>query len=208
MTRNGVLAGASLFGLVWLGILLWQDVPVEGWWLRWVPTAVSVVMLLFWPVERWLWKYWPLNGLLWKRPFLGGTWRVTLQTSWKNPETGETPGPITCYMAVRQTLTTLSMRLMTPESRSLLVADRVLEESDGVFQVMAVYRNEPKIELRGERSEIHYGAFRLEIRGTPPSGLRGEYWTDRVTRGTMDFDSRVPKVLDTYEEAAQTFRGP
>ena len=82
-------------------------------------------------------------------------------------------------MAVRQSLTTLSMRLMTAESSSRLIAYKMVEENDGVFLVTGVYTNTPKLELRGDRSEIHYGALLLQVLGDPPISLEGHYWTDR-----------------------------
>lgn len=142
------------------------------------------------------------------RPDLRGTWRVVLKSEWVDPKTGRSPEPITCYMAIRQTLTTLSMRLMTPESSSWLVAHRVMLSPDGLYQVAGVYTNKPQVHLRGDRSEIHFGAILLDVHGDPPAELDGHYWTDRDTRGAMQLTDRRRETCSTFEEAAAVFGPP
>ena len=122
-----------------------------------------------------------------------------------NLDTGQRIDPITCYMAVRQSLTRLSMRLMTPESSSWLIAHKIVEENDGVFRVAGVYTNMPGIELRGDRSEIHYGAFLLEVLGEPPTSLEGHYWTDRNSRGAMRLSNKRADTFSTYYEARDQY---
>ena len=108
-------------------------------------------------------------------------------------------------MAVRQSLTTLSMRLMTAESSSRLIAHKMVEENDGVFLVTGVYTNTPKLELRGDRSEIHYGALLLQVLGDPPISLEGHYWTDRNSRGSMRLSNKKKAIFSTYEEARDRY---
>jgi hypothetical protein len=108
-------------------------------------------------------------------------------------------------MAVRQTFSSLSMRLMTPESASWLIAHNIVRSNDGMFQVAGVYMNRPNLPLRGERSEIHYGAILLDVQGRPPSALEGHYWTDRHTRGTMRLTRKEAKTFATFEEARRAF---
>lgn len=192
-------------GLVWLALLALDGVVVDIQWLRHGATVVPVLLVALGAFDNWLWKARWLNGWFAKRPVLCGTWEVSLQTEWVNPKTGVRPGPITCYMAVRQTFSFLSMRLMTPESVSWLIAHNIVRSNDGIFQVAGVYMNEPDISLRGERSEIHYGALLLDVQGQPPRSLSGHYWTDRETRGTMVFARRMAKVCATFEEAQREF---
>lgn len=194
-----------LVGAVWLVLLVIDGVAVELRWLRYVTTVVPILLVLLGAFDNWLWKARWLNGWFTKRPVLCGTWEVSLQTEWVDPKTGTTPGPITCYMSVRQTFSSLSMRLMTPESASWLIAHNIVRSNDGVFQVAGVYMNKPNLPLRGERSEIHYGAILLDVQGQPPTALEGHYWTDRRTRGTMRFTRRKAKSFATYEEARAAF---
>jgi hypothetical protein len=192
-------------GVVWLALLALDGVVIELQWLRHGATVVPVLLVALGAFDNWLWKARCLNGWFTKRPVLCGTWQVTLQTEWVNAKTGERPGPIDCYMVIRQTFSSLSMRLMTPESVSWLIAHNIVRSNDGTFQVAGVYMNKPDLSLRGERSEIHYGALLLDVQGQPPSSLSGHYWTDRQTRGKMDCTRKITKVCATYAEAQHTF---
>lgn len=188
-------------GLVWLALLAVSGVVVELRWLRHGTTVVPVLLVVLGAFDNWLWKARSLNGWFTKRPVLCGTWEVSLQREWVNPLTRERPGMSTCYMAVRQTYSSLSMRLMTSESVSWLIAHNIVRSNDGTYQVAGVYMNTPDLSLRGERSEIHYGALLLDVQGQLASSLSGHYWTDRETRGTLAFRRRVANIYATYEEA-------
>ena len=51
---------------------------------------------------------------------------VELQSDWINPATNLGVPLIVCYMGVAQTLSTLQMHLMTPESESWFIAERMV----------------------------------------------------------------------------------
>ena len=113
-------------------------------------------------------------------------------------------------MGVAQTLSTLQMHLMTPESESWFIAERITPSRSKVgYRVAGVYTNEPKTHLRGKRSEIHLGGLLLETHGPAnrPNTLTGEYWTDRKTKGQMTFTERLPDVLTRFEDAKMAFAG-
>ena len=155
---------------------------------------------------RWSW----LHGWFVKRPDLRGTWRVELQSDWIDPVTNVGVPIIICYMGVAQTLSTLQMHLMTPESESWFIAERITPSRSKVgYRVAGVYTNEPKTHLRGKRSEIHLGGLLLETHGPAnrPNTLTGEYWTDRKTKGQMTFTERLPDVLTRFEDAKRAFAG-
>ena len=118
---------------------------------------------------------------------------------------------IVCYMGVEQTLSTLQMHLMTPESESWLLASSIRPARSGKgFEVTGVYSNEPKLDLRTARiSEIHRGAITVNTHGDSrqPSQLTAEYWTDRGTNGTMDFTDRIAEVCTRFRDAHQLFSG-
>jgi len=136
-----------------------------------------------------------------KHPIVEGTWKVALQTRWRNPETGVVPGPIAGYMAIRQKYDSLSMRLMTRESSSVLLGAEILTEPDGTRSIVGVYRNEPVMAVR-ERSRIHHGALLLKVNGQPPNRLTGKYWTDRDTAGDMDLSERKAQLFEDFDSAA------
>jgi hypothetical protein len=194
-----------IVGVAWLGLLVLDGVAVQMQWLRHCSTVVPILLILLAAFDKWLWKLPIVNGSFTHRPVLHGTWMVMLQTEWKDPKTKQIPGPITCFMTVRQTYASLSMRLMTPESSSALIANSVVRSDDGVVRVVGVYMNTPGIALRGKRSEIHYGALLLEVHDLRPTSLEGHYWTDRHTRGSLRFVRRVTTLLTTYDSARLAF---
>lgn len=152
--------------------------------------------------NKYMWAWSIFKGWYIKRPDLRGSWKVELKSSWVDPETGKGIDPIYGYAVIRQSLTYLSVRLMTKESRSILVAHSIeQQENADLFKLVGVYRNEPKIELQGVRSEIHHGSFALEVHGSPVYELQGHYWTDRATKGGMKLSDKTKRLYDTYEQA-------
>jgi hypothetical protein len=78
-------------------------------------------------------------------------------------------------------------------------------QDDDVYQLVGVYQNKPDVTLRGQRSEIHYGAMLLDIRGDPPTSLSGHYWTDRDTKGTIELTERTAELAASFREGARRF---
>jgi hypothetical protein len=188
-------------------ILLWLRGTPITWQLFWPFSLVlSFLGITATAFERWLWKLPLLQGWFVKRPDVSGTWLVDLRSEWVNQRTGAKLDPIGCYMAVRQTLSSLNMCLLTPESSSWFIAHKITLSDDDVYQIAGVYLNNPKLPLRGDRSEIHYGAVLLDIQGFPPESLEGHYWTDRNSRGTMVLTHRKKKVFSTFEQAQAAFQ--
>jgi hypothetical protein len=166
---------------------------------------LSAVCFVF---DKWAWKWSLFKYWLVNQPNLHGTWKVLLKSDWVNPETKEQVAPIECIMTIRQNYSRFSARLFTRESSSYLVAHKIELQNDGVFQLFGTYQNTPDISLRGKRSEIHYGALVLEVRGDPPKSLVGHYWTDRGTKGSLELTDRVPALLTSYNEGIKRFELP
>lgn len=206
LSRLHIASFIGLTILVWLVALWIQGQPVLSTeFLRPFSVVVATIATIVGVFTRWAWAWPVFRGWYVKRPDVRGTWKVVLKSNWVDPATGKGVDPITAYIAVRQTLTGLSLRLMTPESRSKLVAHSIEIENDGIYRIAGIYQNEPRVELQGDRSEIHYGSLLLEVYGEPPQLMEGHYWTDRGTRGSMTVTDRQKKVLDTYEAAQKTF---
>jgi len=204
LTRLHISSFIGLTIAIWLLALWFQGMPVlSADFVKPFGTVVGVITLIVTVFNKYMWSWKIFKGWYVTRPDLRGTWKVELNSSWINPETGEETPPIYGYAVIRQSLTFLSLRLMTRESpRSVLVAHSIeQQEDDDLFKLVGVYRNEPKIELQGVRSEIHHGSFALEIHGSPVKELEGHYWTDRATKGGMKLVGRVDKLYSTYEQA-------
>lgn len=187
------------------GAVLWlQGTPLSWKYLAPFTTVVSVLVVVALAMEHLLWRLRIFQGWLFDCPNLRGTWTVTIQSEWVNPETGERIPAITAYAGVVQTLSKLQIQLMTPESESCLLAHAIEPTPCGNrFNVSVVYANIPGVELRGVRSERHVGAAQIATHGAKykPDSLTAEYWTDRKTVGRMIFEGRVPTVYSRYEDA-------
>lgn len=135
---------------------------------------------------RALWRWFPmLNRAFF--PDLNGTWSGTLQTTWKDPQTGITPGPIAATVTIRQGLFDINIKLTTGESTSH--STRVIAESDpnaDRYRLWYSYDNRPKAEVQF-RSTQHEGICWLEISlADAPDRLAGQYFTSRRTNGDIE----------------------
>lgn len=193
-----LVIGAALWG----ASLLVQGVAVEPSWARPLSGVTAILLGLIGCFDLFLWRIPILQGWLVKRPNLRGTWAATLVSNWVDPETGKKIPPIPAYVVIRQTYSTLSIRLFTEESRSAVLSDGITRDPDGIYSLAGVYQNEPKPEYR-YRSEIHNGAIRLHVIGSPVTRLEGQYWTDRNTAGSMDLSRRHKKLADDFVTAKE-----
>lgn len=123
LTRLHISSFIALTIGVWLLALWAQGMPVlSAEFVKPFSLVVGAITLVVTLFNKYLWPLKIFRGWYVKRPDLRGTWKVELKSSWINPETGEGIAPIIGYAVIRQTLTSLSFRLMTKESRSVLVA--------------------------------------------------------------------------------------
>jgi hypothetical protein len=203
ITRLHISSFIALTIAVWLLALWMQGMPVISVnFIKPFGTVVGIITFVSVVFNKYLWSWKIFKGWYVKRPDLRGSWEVELKSSWINEETGEVVEPIMGYAVIRQTLTSLSLRLMTKESRSVLITYNIeQQEDDELFKLVGVYRNEPKIELQGVRSEIHHGSFLVEIHGNPVYEMQGHYWTDRGTKGSLKIFNKQSKLYDTFEQA-------
>lgn len=208
VTRLHISVFLGLSILVWIVVLLCQGTGINADHLRPFGTVVGVLVVFWLLLEHILWRVKLLHPWFVSRPDLRGTWKVTLQSNYIDPETDEQVKPLVCFMGVQQTLSTLKMHLMTPESESWLIAESILPSPNGDgYQIVGVYTNKPKIHLRGKKSDIHLGALVLDSHGptTNPTSITGEFWTDRNTSGSMEFSEKQPKAFTRYEDAMVSF---
>jgi SMODS-associating 2TM, beta-strand rich effector domain len=206
LTRLHISSFIGLTIAVWLAALWLQGMPVlSANFIKPFSTVVGAITVFITVFNKYLWSWKVFRGWYVKRPDLRGTWKVELKSSWVNPETGKVIDPIYGYAVIRQSLTFLSCRLLTQESKSLIVSHSIEQQEESIYNLVAVYRNEPSIELQGVRSETHHGAFALEIHGNPAYDLQGHYWTDRGTKGGMKLLDKVSELYDTYEQAEANY---
>ena len=185
---------------VW-GVFLWI-LGIELTWDHAKPYSftLAVTTLCVGLFDRYVWKFWPVQSFI-RRPDLNGTWRVSLQSSYTRPGSGELVDEVQGFAVVRQTFSSISIRLMTEQAESFLVASSFDVQSDGTTYVYGVYQSDPSIHLRSGESEIHYGSFKYKVIGRPSSEMIGQYWTDRNTKGSISLSGRKHVFFDRFIEA-------
>lgn len=151
-----------------------------------VGTITSINWVIWIAFKKWLWAIPIFQGWLVCVPNLRGEWTGTIESTWKDPETDESPVPIETQGRISQTLNRITLDFETGEmtSRSI-TADITCDAHRKSVEVDYIYLSEPGASYK-HRSQIHYGAARLSLTGKGSSRkLKGTYWTDRKTTGTL-----------------------
>ena len=197
----------AVIGTIGLGILIWivilwlREIPAPYSFdaLKEIPTAAGWASpILYWFTKRG-WRSRLFRRWLVLLPDLNGTWEGELQTNWKDPKTGQSPGPIPGFIVIRQSLFRITCALMTKESKSWSRAATIQLAPDGLLKILEfTYSNSPRVSVQN-RSTAHEGACSLEIIGGNPKRLRGKYWTERNTKGEMDFKFSSAKLREAFD---------
>lgn len=190
--------------IAWGVLLVVSGVTVSVSWLKYLSTVTGILLLILGGFDLWLWRLPLLQGWFVKRPIISGTWRGVLRSDWVDPSTGKVHEPINGFMVVRQTYSSLSLRLLTKESSSELIGAEIVSDLDGTRRIAGVYRNEPRQSNR-QRSPIHYGGILLQVVDRPATGLNGHYWTDRNTSGEIGLSDRRSELYPNFETAKHAF---
>ena len=125
--------------LAWTVILYLNHETIKASWLKPLSTVIAVVLYAVMAFDLWLWKLPWLHGWFVKRPVIDGLWKVEIRSNWRDPSTGVVIPPLEGYMTIRQTLSKLSMRLLTAESSSEVVGTEIVCSSDGLYCVSGVF---------------------------------------------------------------------
>jgi hypothetical protein len=185
---------SAVTGVVAIGIVTWvlllyikgipQAISIEA--AQQIPSAAGWVTALLVAFGKWGWKWRIFRGWLVQVSDLTGTWEGVLQSSWKDPATGNQIPPIKINMVIHHTLFNITCRQMTRESTSYSRAATISCASDGYLCVLQfTYANSPRVSVQ-YRSSAHDGACSLEIIENPNRKLVGKYWTERLTKGEME----------------------
>jgi hypothetical protein len=148
----------------------------------------------------WRWKF--LRGWLVERPYLGGTWRAVLRSTYK---VDGKPVEKVVYVVVRQTLTAISFRVYTDTAKSASLAESISRDGTDLFRLAVAYQNTPEVEERARDSQIHYGAAMFSHIDYGAERLEGHYWTDRNTSGALILEERHHAIVSTYKAARALF---
>ena len=192
----------AIFLLIWVVLLLIKGISLQIGWeaIKTIPDVIAIYAVFLVIFVKWAWKWVIFRGWLVTMPILHGTWKGTLHTTWENPETGETPGPIDMYLAIRQTFRAIHITMFTRESVSQSdAASLCMDDERGQRLLTYSYANVPDASVR-HRSQIHYGSARLRITLKPTLVLQGEYWTDRKSTGHMELTFVGKDVIEGFPE--------
>lgn len=203
MTDKRIRAVIFVAAAVWAVMLVLQGVDVGTNLFKPLSSVVGITILLLGFYDRRLWR-WRWLRRLQKQPVLNGTWKGSLQTTWADPATGKTPGPIEVLMVVRQTASTIAFDMLTAESSSSTTSASLDAAESGAWVLSGSYLNRPQVLIQN-RSRVHRGSAVLEIHTGPSTLIEGAYWTDRDTKGSLRFTEHADARVTHIEHAARLF---
>ncbi len=205
MTRVQITALVALVAVTWGAWLLFAGTAVGVEHLKPFSLAVSVLVGAVAVFNLYLWRWPVFRTLLSDRPILVGAWQVEIESSFVDEATGQQK-MVEAYYLIRQTYLHLSIRVITKETISKTQCAQLVKSEDGEWMLQGTFLDTPAVLLR-DRSAIHYGAFWLLLTGNPVSSFRGQYWTDRDTKGTVRSIAHVPSAtFGDFATAAKLFR--
>jgi hypothetical protein len=189
--------------VIWGILLLIKGIPLSKALFEPFSNVTGVLVLILAFFDKWAWHWKIFHPWLVSTPYLVGTWKGIIKSNWINPETKQVIEPIDAYLIIKQKFSTIHARLITKESSSELLTGDLIKNPDETWQFVGAYRNTPKILIR-ESSPIHHGAIMLLVKGQPPIGLEGQYWTDRNTQGEIIFSGYNKKKFHDFSSASTT----
>lgn len=142
--------------------------------------AIGVAALFMAVFNKWLWKWKPLNMIAGGMPVLAKQYKGTIRFKREGKEQERDS-----KISIKQTFLTIIVKVYTAESSSNSVT-ATIETINNDKQLVYTYLNTPRAELQ-DQSSIHYGTAMLTIRDS--KHLSGNYFTIRLSRGSMDFEA-------------------
>lgn len=200
ISRQHLTTLLGLAAILWGALLLIGGLRPDLSLARPFSTVVGTLSILLGLFDKWLWRIPWLHPWFVSTPNVRGTWQGEIVPSGMDLEAGRPHRAIKGYLVVRQTYSSISIRLITQESSSELLAGSIAESTDKLHTIFGTYRNTPRLKKRDE-SPIHYGGLVLDVRGVPADALDGQYWTDRNTRGELHFHRRDKAIVQSFEQA-------
>ena len=160
--------------------------------------TISVLLIVIGFFVSYAWRWRIFRKWLVPFPDLNGTWQGTIQTTWKNPETGMIPAAIPVILTINQSFIRISCVMRTAEmtSRSFL-ADFWLDGDEQIQMLGYSYHSKPLPSVQ-DRSQSHDGTIVFELVGEPIQKLKGSYWTSRKTTGEIVLTFREKNRLDEF----------
>jgi hypothetical protein len=165
-----------------------------------IPIVVTIDLILVYLFSNFIWKWNFLYSWLVPFPNLNGTWKGVVKSTWVDPKTNKRLNPIPVILTIKQTFLSIScvMRTQEMESRSF-IGSFIIDADNQLLQLVYSYTSFPK-QIVANRSNQHFGTVIFNIINAEIQELRGEYWTDRKTTGTIELVFWTNKMLDKYPD--------
>lgn len=175
-----VLSVLLVYGCLFLVTQDLMDIKPLGL-IKIIPSTVTIELILYWVFNKWGWKWRRFHSWLVVTPNLSGDWEGIIHYKW-----GQKEGDRNTKVSIKQDFNRIIVILKTDESisRSIL-AKFDIDENKCIYDLYYTYVNEPTITIQ-DRSSIHYGTTRFHFDLANTSVLKGEYWTSRDTKGTIE----------------------
>jgi hypothetical protein len=156
-----------------------------------IPIVVGVATAFV--VHGWRWRI--FHPWLVPFPDLSGTWRGTILSTGRGPNTAHTR-PIPAILTIKQSFVGLSCVMHTSEmsSRSFL-ADFWLDGDKQIRRFGYSYTSTPLPSV-DYRSKPHEGTMAFVIIGDPVNELKGGYWTEQNTTGEVTLTFQQPGLVE------------
>lgn len=193
--KNSAIASVLFIILLTFLTLFVMSDDITFWnIIKRLPTAFTIYSLMFLIFIKWLWKCWFFKGWLVLIPDLSGKWTGKLNTTFVDPETGDKKKSKKIEAIIKQDLFSISFALTTKEMTSnSYIAAFDIDKKQNRNKICYTYTSRPNPHYRGI-SPIHDGTALLNIIGSPPDKIEGEYWTTRKTTGIIE----LKKVLKEH----------
>jgi hypothetical protein len=192
--------GIFLTIVIWLILLYLSGLQLQATWqaFKQLPTVLSIELVLWAIFVKWGWRYKIFQNWLVPFPYIQGTWRGTLTSTWIDPGTKQAIDPVDIVLVIRQSFLSIHCTVFTRESESRSHSASIhIDLDSGEKRLVYTYTNKPRTTIR-DRSAIHDGTASLVIVNTPPDELKGEYWTSRKTTGEISLTFHSRTLLEKY----------
>lgn len=192
-----------ILAIVWAVLLIINGFDITLEFFKPISTVTGIGILIIGLFERWIWEWRWLHPWFVSVPNIAGTWQGQIISDWIDEANMQKKPPIEAYIIIRQTFSSIQVKLVTQESSSELI-DGKLFKNNGIVRLTGVYMNISKQAYR-DKSPIHYGGIFLEICENDSVILEGYYWTDRKSRGDLYFKNKVKSICSNFEDCKKIF---
>jgi predicted pore-forming effector associated with SMODS systems len=200
--RTLIQVAAALTTLMWVAVVVVRGAPFDLSLLSSFGAVVAVVAFSMTVLDRIVWRL-PVVNMAFRRrrPMVRGTWRGHATSSRRDE-------PFDGFLVIDQTLSRVSVRMLTRIGWSETLAASWGTSDDGNPAIFYVWRHFPRPAENGAELEdgapglIHYGAGVIEICA---DRIKGPYWTAERHSGQLLYEGRKRKLSKSFEDASELF---